>query len=142
MPCKHAGGKDPCKRTRSGNCPVCIKAYEQKFLRFGSPFTRQDNGKATFIGEALVQVDLTRRGWEVTVPVSPTALHDLHVESPSRGWIGVQVKVGRLNLNTNTLNIHVAKGWKCRSPLLAVVHPPTGRIDYRAGTKSVPKELR
>lgn len=140
MACKHEGGTDPCDERSGNSCAAWARRYEAIHRPPGSRLTGQERGRSTAAGELLVQADLSRRGYEVTVPVSPTALHDLHVELPSVGWRGVQVKVGRLNLRTNVISMRSSKA-KVRSPILALVHPPTGTIHYRRGTTRVPKEL-
>jgi hypothetical protein len=166
--CKHEGGTDPCVRYKCGQCKVhakgrseayrknnsarCkayreanrerilgkTKAYHAANIHPGSRLTGQRRGRSTAAGEALAQCDLLRRGFEVTKPLSPTAKHDLHVDLPSVGWKGVQVKVARLNIKTGRLGIP-SKAHS--SPIYALVHPPTMRIEYRPGTEPLPQEL-
>ena len=87
--------------------------------------------------ELLVRADLLRRGFEVTVPVNPAAVHDLHVELPSVGWTGVSVKAARRG-GKRLRNDRGRSG----SPVLALVLITTGRIEYRDGTEPLPDELK
>lgn len=100
---------------------------------------RRERGRIGAACEFLVAADLLSRGLEVTRPVNPQAKHDLHVDLPSVGWKGVQVKAARkdrkrLRLDRGIRNIE--------SPILALVYLPTRTIEYRAVTKPLPIELR
>jgi hypothetical protein len=139
MPCKHEGGTDPCKRNKHRACLASKQTYKREDTRSCSSFKGgREGGRIGAACELLVQSDLTSRGYEVTVPVNPQADHDLHVELPSVGWKGVQVKSARLNANTNNLNQMGSAG---NSPIFAMVYLPTRRILYRAGTEPLPEEL-
>lgn len=163
MACKHEGGMDPCERDTGRHCKAgrrdymraYYKGYRKEAIKISERYRRkyvsncgsmegQENkqylGRITAACELLVRADLSRRGFEVTVPVSPTATHDLHVELPSVGWKGVQVKAGIFNTKTGVLR--PANSKPCKSPIFVVVHLPTNRIDYREGTEPVPKELK
>jgi len=87
--------------------------------------------------ERLVQADLLRRGFEVTVPINPAAKHDLHVDLPSVGWTGVSVKAARRGAG----GLRNDRG-RSNSPVLALVLLSTGRIEYRPGTEELPPELK
>lgn len=95
------------------------------------------NGRIGAACELLVRADLLRRGFEVTTPVNPAALHDLHVELPSVGWQGVSVKAARLHGK----KLRNDRG-RSKSPILALVLLATGRIEYREGTGPLPVELK
>lgn len=99
-----------------------------------------DAGKVGAACELLVLSDLLSRGFEVTRPCNPAALHDLHVDIPSVGWVGVQVKATKRNPNTDKLTMSVARR-SIQSPLLAMVYLRAKRIEYCPGTKNVPQEL-
>lgn len=107
--------------------------------RSSSTFKGRDRGKSTAACELLVRSDMLKRGYEVTKPESPTAKHDLHADL-AIGWTGVQVKAAELNVKTNKLTIS-GSNRKIASPILALVHLPTNRIEYRAGTRTLPEEL-
>lgn len=96
----------------------------------------RESGRIGAACELLVRADLLYRGYEVTIPINPQALHDLHVELPSVGWTGVSVKAARKH-GTKLRN---DRG-KIGSPVLALVLLSEGRIEYRAGTAALPLEL-
>jgi hypothetical protein len=104
----------------------------------GTNFKGRDLGKATAACELFVRADLSRRGFDVTVPVSPTAKHDLHAKFPSIGWQGIQVKAAQLSSSSNKLR---QRRGRCESPILAMVYLPQWRVEYRAGTEKLPIEL-
>lgn len=107
----------------------------------GTNFKGRDKGKSTAACELFVRADLSRRGFDVTVPVSPTAKHDLHADFPSIGWKGVQVKAASMNSNTKKLRTASRGCVSCESPILALVYLPQWRVEYRAGTEPLPVEL-
>ena len=100
-----------------------------------------DIGSQTAACELLVRADLSHRGFQVTVPVSPTAKHDCHVELPSVGWKGVQIKAARYNNRSGNLNLYNGSRGNV-SPILALVFMPLKKIEYRAGTEPLPPELQ
>lgn len=136
MGCKHEGGKRKCLLGPNGHCKVAVK---QRRARTKTSSSR-DYGKAGAACELLVRADLSHRGYEVTVPVSATARHDCHVELPSVGWKGVQIKAARLYEPTNRLHVHASLR-HVQSPIIALVFMPTKVIKYRAGTEPLPPEL-
>lgn len=145
MPCKHEGGRQRCKTNKDGICKIVRKrinkAYRAQFQISGTKFKGRDMGKATAACELFVRADLSRRGYEVTVPVSPTAKHDLHADFPSVGWKGVQIKAAMFNPKTG----HIAPNRACKhieSPILALVYLPNNLIVYRPGTEPLPPELQ
>jgi hypothetical protein len=100
--------------------------------------TGRSRGRIGAACELLVRADLLKRGYEVTVPVNPSAKHDLHVDLPSVGWKGVSVKAARLYRKGVLRN---DRG-RSNSPVLALVLLSTGRIEYRPGTEELPAELK
>lgn len=99
--------------------------------------TGRARGRIGAACELLVRADLLKRGYEVTVPVNPSAKHDLHVDLPSVGWKGVSVKAAR-RYNGRLRN---DRG-RSNSPVLALVLLSTGRIEYRPGNEDLPAELK
>ena len=96
----------------------------------------REAGKTGASCELFVMADLLSRGFEVTKPLSAQAKHDLHVKLGSK-WYGVQVKAARYNTSTGKLH----KQTRGASPVLALVYLPLWKIDYRAGTETLPNEL-
>lgn len=118
-------------------CKSCMSAER---LSGSDLKAKRDVGKISAACELLVRSDLLSRGFEVTVPCSPTALHDLHAEIPSVGWVGVQVKAATCGRNSNVLR-QSGKGSLTTSPILALVFLRTRRIEYRSGSSGLPTEL-
>ncbi len=143
MACKHEGGKGPCDFHPSGHCKVRLynysRKYNRRYVKSSTSYRGHDAGKITAACELLVRADLSKRGFEVTVPVSPTAKHDLHVELPSVGWKGVQIKAAQLNVKTGRLRCGKKR---FGSPILALVYLPNNTIEYCSGKEKLPKELR
>jgi hypothetical protein len=127
--------------TECGGCSRAFSAtYRSQNIVNSSSFGGSNRGKTTAACELLVRADLLRRGFEVTVPCSPTARHDLHVEIPTVGWVGVQVKAAALNKATGGL-IYTRGLSVVRSPILALVFLPESRIEYRGAEEPLPPEL-
>lgn len=141
MPCKHEGGADPCEMYKR----ECIVKGRARSLRYTNKFieTVQNvkSGAIGAAGELLVGADLMLRGFSVTKPMDPTAKHDLHVDLPSVGWVGVQVKVVKRNRKTGSW-IFSAVSEDRRSPVYAFVLPRTKEIRYEAGSQPLPDELK
>lgn len=126
---------------RQAYCKTCMSTYQKTNDIYGEPGRGsggRSSGRVGVACELVVRADLLARGFEVTVPCNPQAKHDLHVDLPSVGWKGVQVKAGVLSRSTNAL--------RCRrggvdSPVLAVVFLPTRVVEYQPGSEPLPKEL-
>jgi hypothetical protein len=114
------------------------REYAQKNIEHGGPRGRQ--GAIGASAELLVAADLMVRGFGVTRPLNPSAVHDLHVEFPSVGWKGVQVKSVKVNTLTGRWIFNDRKERK--SPIYALVRPSTKEVRYEAGSEDLPEELR
>ena len=146
MPCKHEGGSDPCTKYKCGHCKVYRQGQSRKYEAQNRVISskagdRRHLGRVGAASELLVCSDLLGRGFEITRPSNPLAKHDLHVELPRIGWKGIQVKTADFNQKTG-------KMWKKsshtvnHSPIIALVHLPLRRIEYRSGTEPLPPELQ
>src|SRR5437899_10765208 len=106
-------------------------AYKDRSSATKGTHDRRRRGRVSAACELFVMFDLLRRGLEVTRPVNPCALHDLHARFKA-GWKGIQVKAGVVNLRTNRVT-KTSVGVCRTSPVLAIVHLPTNQIRYEAG---------
>src|SRR5438132_297633 len=100
------------------------------------PVTKSNLGQAA---EFFVAADFLKRGLQGTKPLNINGDDDLHVKCAGV-WYTVQIKHGTLDGRTKRLNCKKSQS-KMSSDILAVVHLPTKRIDYRPIKTSVPKEL-
>ncbi len=144
MACKHEGGIDLCVRDKYRHCFI-DRSYRKQSDAKQYEYCTSGRGWKMLVGasaEHLVTADLIARGFHVWAPQFEGGKHDRYFEAESRGWT-IQVKVAKRHRRTGALTHNASsRSGRITSDILALVWPPTKRIEYRAMTPAgLPREL-